>query len=197
MTSILWKKQAIRYCYLASLLVSLLWATGLGLFLRSPKGASVTLPAFAPHPSEEHNLAAAIYGPTLRVSSYYRDFSSQHHPAFLVDGRQNPTLVEKWASDEGDAAPWVEIAWQGTHHVSRIVIVHGGSVESDAMTTRDYRATCLQGSAASRASEVRGNVSKIAEHELECADATGVRVDFLPNEKNALTRVYEIEAWGR
>jgi hypothetical protein len=45
------------------IILLLLWGTGLVLFLRSPRIASVTLPSFAPHPTDEHNLAAAIYGP--------------------------------------------------------------------------------------------------------------------------------------
>jgi len=181
----------------ALIILLLLWGTGLVLFLRSSRIASVTLPSFAPHPTDEHNLAAAIYGPTIRVSSYYRDFPSQHHPAFLVDGRDRPTTVEKWASDNGDAAPWVEIKWRGSHNVSRVVIRHGGSVESDDMTSRSYRITCMQTSGQSSTLKVEDNTAKRAEHNLGCPAALGVRVDFLPNSKNALTRIYEIEAWGR
>jgi hypothetical protein len=157
----------------------------------------VTLPTFAPHPTDEHNLAAAIYGPTIRVSSYYRDFSSQHHPAFLVDGRESPTLVEKWASDDGDAAPWVEINWKGSHHVSRIVIRHGGSVEPNDTTSRRYRITCLQSSGQNSTLKVEDNIARLATHDLDCPLALGVRFDFLPNTKKELTRIYEIEAWGR
>ena len=175
----------------------LLWCAGLVLFLRSPGIATVTLPTFAPHPTDEHNLAAAIYGPTVRVSSYYRDFSSQHHPAFLVDGRERPTRVEKWASDDGDAAPWVEIKWQGSHHVARVVIRHGGSVEADDTTSRNYRITCLQSPGQSPTLKVEDNADKTAKHDLDCPAALGVRVDFLPNTTKALTRIYEIEAWGR
>jgi hypothetical protein len=155
------------------------------------------LPSFAAHPTDLHNLAAAIYGPTIRVSSYYHDFPSQHHPAFLVDGREQPTRVEKWASEDGDASPWVEIKWQGSHHLFRVVIRHGGSVESDDTTSRSYSITCLHTSEQSSPLKVDDNAAKLAEHDLDCPAALGVRIDFVPNTKNALTRIYEIEAWGR
>jgi hypothetical protein len=172
------------------------WVTGFALFLRASPVVTVTLPALALHPAEEHDLAAARYGPTLRVSSYLADAFRQHHPAFLVDERAHPTSVEKWASDVGDRKPWVEIHWRGVHDVSRVVIEHAGSVEDSGLTVHSYSLACLTASGKGPALAVTGNTEAVATHRLACSAATGLRVDFDAGGSD-IVRVFEIAAWGR
>jgi hypothetical protein len=172
------------------------WVTGFALFLRASPIVTVALPALAPHPAGEHDLAAARYGPTLRVSSYLADVYRQHHPAFLVDEREHPTVVEKWASDVGDRKPWVEIRWRGAHDVSRVVIEHAGSVEDPGFTARTYTLTCLTASGRGPVLAVSGNTDSVATHPLACTAAVGLRVDFV-RDATDIVRVFEIAVWGR
>jgi hypothetical protein len=172
------------------------WITGFALFLRASPVVTVALPAVAHHPTAEHDLAAARYGPTLRVSSYLADVYNQHHPAFLVDEQRHPTRVEKWASDAGDRKPWVEIRWRGAHDVSRVVIEHAGSVEDPGLTARTYTLTCLTASGRGPVLAVHDNTDAVATHPLACAAAVGLRVDFELDGAD-IVRVFEIAAWGR
>lgn len=144
----------------------------------------------------EQNLAAWDLGPTVRASSYFRDWAAQHHPAFLVDGRARPEPIEKWASGPRDRHPWVEIEWREPHDLARVVLTHAGRFEPAAYTVRRYGVTCLRpGGGPSIA--VRDNVQPVATHELDCPGARGVRLDFQPNDERDVVRLYEIEAWGR
>jgi hypothetical protein len=182
----------------ATALLALIWGMGLALFVGAGahRPLTVTLPCLEPHPVGEHNLVAYRYGTALRTSSYFRGAGSQHHPAFLVDGRERPTVVEKWASDPTDPAPWIELGWSGDWHVQRVRIQHAGAVEATELTSRQYRIACL----ANRPPpplQVTDNQAKVAEHQLDCAGARGLRVDFSPGSGDGLVRVFEIEVWGQ
>ena len=181
------------------LVVGLVWLVGLVGFVATPAVFEVELPRRrAQEPAGEHNLAALELGPRIRASSYWADWAAQHHPAFLVDGREHPGLVEKWTSERGDQAPWVEILWREAHDLARVVIHHAGVVEDPGLTSRRYRVACLRGGEPGPAVSVNGNEQPRATHLLACPQARGVRVEFEPNEDgDRLTRVYEIEAWGR
>jgi hypothetical protein len=172
------------------------WAAGFALFLRAPSTVSVELAARFPHPAEEHDLAAARFGPTLRVSSYMADVYRQHHPAFLVDERKGPTRTEKWASDSGDHAPWVEIRWRGVHDVSRVVVEHAGIAEDPGLTVHTYTLTCLTATGRGPSLSVHDNNDAVATHKLECHGAVGVRADFTLDGLD-IARIFEIAAWGR
>jgi hypothetical protein len=177
--------------------LALTWALGLLLFLHTGRGTvTVALPALQSHPSGEHNLVARAYGPVLRASSYFRDRIAQHHPAFLVDARSGPGLVEKWASDPKDVNPWIELSWSSEREVCRVRIEHAGHAESSDFTARKYSLTCLA-SPAPPALVVTDNAAAIIEHSLHCRGARGVRIDFLPNTPGDLVRVFEIEVWGQ
>jgi hypothetical protein len=176
--------------------VAVLWGVGFVRFLTAPRAVTIALPVLSPHPPGEHDVAAARFGPTVRVSSYLADVYNQHHPAFLVDERQSPTRVEKWASDVGDRAPWVEIRWRGAHDVSRVVIDHAGAFEDHGMTSRAYSITCLTAAGTGPALAVHDNTAQVATHPIDCRAAVGLRVDFAIGD-NDVVRVYEIAAWGR
>jgi hypothetical protein len=191
-----WRHPA-RLCRYAGVALALAWCVGLVLFILAGahRPLTVSLPSLEPHPVGEHNLVAFRYGTVLRASSYHRTSGAQHHPAFLVDGRESPTMVEKWASDPTDPAPWVELLWSGERHVRRVRIQHAGAVEAAELTSRQYRIGCL----ASRPPEpllVTDNQAKVAEHTLDCAGARGLRIDFAPGAGDQLVRVFEVEVWG-
>lgn len=187
-----------RLCLLAGGLLAAAWIVGLWLFLRagSHTPATVILPARKPHPPGEHNLVQPSYGVELRASSYYRDRSSHHHPAFLVDGRPRPSLVEKWASDPTDAQPWIELLWTGERELSRVRVQHAGHVENGELTARRYTLTCLSPRAPPPLL-VTDNQASVSAHELPCSGARGLRIDFAPNRPGELVRVFEVEVWGR
>ncbi|HEY0712038.1 MAG TPA: hypothetical protein VGF45_05155, partial [Polyangia bacterium] len=96
----------------------------------------------APH--EPHNLALFRYGGEVRASSYFKDVGSQHHPLFLIDGRNDSSLKEKWASDRADPSPWVELRWREARALSHVVVVHAGKHEEESLTVRDYTIDCLR-----------------------------------------------------
>jgi hypothetical protein len=179
------------------------WLWGLAGFLRAAPFVSVTLPRQADPPADEHNLASWRWGPTVRASSYHRDPFAQHHPAFLVDERLGPSLIEKWASADGDRQPWVEITWREPRALARVVVRHAGEYESDGYTLAKYTLTCLRSGGPGRdptlatTAIVTDNKSRVAIHPLICADAVGVRLDAQPSAPGALVRLYEIEAWGQ
>jgi len=192
----LWRLRRRLGLGLAGVL-TLTWGVGLLLFLHTGRVAvTVALPVLRSHPSEEHNLVARAYGPVLRASSYYRDRIAQHHPAFLVDGRGGPSLVEKWASDPKDSSPWIELGWPGEREVRRVRIEHAGLVESSEFTSRKYSLTCLA-THAPPASVITDNAAPVAEHSLHCPGARGVRIDFVPNTPGEPVRIFEVEVWGR
>jgi hypothetical protein len=174
-----------------------LWTLGFVLFLSASSVVTIELTALSSHPAQEHDVAAARFGPTVRVSSYLADVYNQHHPAFLVDERASPTRVEKWASDENDSHPWVEIRWRGLHDITRVVIEHAGSVEDPGLTAHTYSLTCLQPAGRGRTLSVTGNTEPVATHALVCPAASGLRADFTPDGPDAIVRVFEIVAWGR
>jgi hypothetical protein len=179
------------------------WLFGLVHFLRAPGVVAVTLPVQAEEPAEEHNLASWRWGPTVRVSSYHQDPFAQHHPAFLVDERVGPSLLEKWATTPEDAHPWAEILWRAPHAVTRVVLRHAGEYESDGFTMQKYTVTCLldagPGRDLARGPQfvVNDNEAKIAVHPLACAGARGLRLDTQPRAPNTPVRLYEIEVWGQ
>ena len=192
------------FCWLALALPAGCWLLGALSFLRADGSMSWRLPRAAGASEQsaqdttaEQNLASFRLGPTVRVSSYYRDVYSQHHPAFALDGRAQPSLLEKWSSGVRDPRPWFEVHWQRPHTLRRIVIRHAGSVEAPALTIRRYRLRCISQSAGRVELTVRDNRAAVAEHALPCAQATGIRIDWQPNPGDGLVRVYEIEAWGR
>jgi hypothetical protein len=173
-----------------------LWLIGLVQFLRAPATVSVTLPRLEEPPAGEHNLAAFRFGPTVHVSSYFKDPFSPHHPAFLVDERLSPTLVEKWASAYGDAHPFAEVSWREPRTLARVVLKHAGSVEHPNYTLKRYRLVCLRDGAAVTL-EVPDNREAIASHPFPCTGARGVRIEMQPAHPGGVIRLYEIEAFGQ
>jgi hypothetical protein len=192
-----WTRRGGLFFY-AGVVLIIAWLVGLHLFLRvgAHSPVIVSLPGLKPHPAGVHNLVDHSYGVQLRASSYFRDRIAQHHPAFLVDGRAQPSLVEKWASDPTDAKPWVELLWTGERGVERVRIQHAGAVESAEYTVRRYVLTCLSPRAPLPV-VVRDNEAAEREHDLRCQGARGLRIDFTPNSPGALVRIFEVEVWGR
>lgn len=191
-------KQASRHVVAWSVRTALVvWGVGFTLFCWSSRPFALSLPIITPHPGERHNLAAARYGPTLRASSYYNDVWNQHHPAFLVDERKEPTKTEKWCSSRLDRSPWIEIRWQGIHTLSEVSIAHGGAFEGADHTSKAYIVTCLQGERHGPKQEIFDNQDNVSRHPFACPGATGIRIDFLPMPRGEMTWVYEVEAWGQ
>jgi hypothetical protein len=181
---------------LASLALAVGWLCGAIGFVRSQGVVQLTLPRKAAPPAAEHNLASYRWGPSLRASSYFREPSAHHHPLFLVDGRSDPSLVEKWASALGDRAPWVEISWREPRAISRVVVQHAGAHEPKPNLTR-YSLYCLSDSAPATRLAVRGNRDAIASHALRCPRARGLRIEWPLAETDDVARVYEVEVWGQ
>ena len=173
------------------------WVIGLALFVRADGHFELSLPRTRMPPAGRHNLAARDQGPTVRVSSYYGDWKNHHHPLFLVDGRANPDLEEKWASDLHDRRPWVEVLWRETHQLETVVLRHAGVVEANDLTVRRYTITCLVAAGRGPSLQIDDNHAAIATHDLPCANARGVRVDFQPNDPHDVVRLFGLETWGR
>jgi hypothetical protein len=185
------------WLWLAAALPAGCWLLGAFLFVRADGSLIWRLPRLADGPAAEHNVASFRLGPTLRASSYYRDVLSQHHPAFVLDGRARPSRLEKWTSGLRDQEPWLEVSWHKPRALQRVVIHHAGSVEPDELTIRRYRLRCLTQSEKVELA-VRDNRASVAEHAFACRGATGVRIDWQPNAGNdGLVRIYEIEVWGQ
>jgi pimeloyl-ACP methyl ester carboxylesterase len=180
----------------AALLVGA-WAYGLVSFVGAPGTVSVALSRRQSAPSEAHNVASFRYGGEVRASSYFKDVGSQHHPLFLIDGRNDPTLKEKWASDRADRLPWVELRWHEVRSLSHVVIVHAGKHEEDELTVRDYTLSCLRDVGEVVTLEIRGNRDRIARHEFPCIGARGLRLQVDNHPRGSLARLYEIEAIGQ
>ena len=177
------------------------WLLGLARFVRAEPTFVVTLPVTLPVQTgpadEEQNLASWRRGPTVRASSYHRDPFSHHHPAFVVDGRVAPAVVEKWMSAPGDQHPWIEVIWREPHDVSRVVLQHAGQYEADAYTLDRYRLTCLPAPGTGAVVSINGNQARLAIHPVACRGARGIRLDAQPRVPGDPVRIYEIEAWGR
>jgi hypothetical protein len=184
-----------RVLWLAAAPVAALWLFGLVRFLRADGAIVIDLPRLQPPPPGEHDLAAWRFGPTLRVSSYDGGALSPHHPAFLIDERRNPALLEKWVSGPGDRQPWVEVSWREPRHVSRIVLHHAGTREDPRFTLDGYTLTCLGSPAAPLV--ITGNTQAVATHALDCPGATGLRLQARPQSSPTPVRLFELEVFGQ
>jgi hypothetical protein len=173
------------------------WLFGAVLFLRADGSVDYTLPRTRRPPEGEHNLASYLYGPRIRASSYFRDSNGHHHPMWLVDEQAAPSITAKWASDRRDVKPWVSIAWREPRKLLRVRIEHAGLHERPQWTARTYKLTCLKREGVGSQLVVRGNRASVAEHPLPCEGALGLRVDFLRKPDADVTRVFEVQAWGR
>ncbi len=188
-----WKKLGLG---VAGLLASG-WLFGLVCFVRADGHFEATLPRRGSPAAGVHNLSRWTEGPTVRASSYFGDWQSHHHPLVLVDGRDHPDLIEKWASAERDRHPWLEILWREPHDLERVVLRHAGSVEAAEMTARTYHIECLREDGGTGPKvDVYSNDAAIAEHPLVCGQARGVRIRFERN-GGGIVRLYEVETWGR
>jgi hypothetical protein len=172
------------------------WLFGLLTFVRADGHFEASLPRRRGPSPGTHNLARWDQGPTVRASSYFGDWSSHHHPFFLVDGRDHPDLMEKWASAERDGHPWIEILWREPHDLERVVLRHAGSVEAAEMTARTYHIRCLLHGSTGPKVDVYSNDAAVAEHRLACAGARGVRIEF-DRDGGDIIRLFEVETWGR
>jgi hypothetical protein len=173
------------------------WTWGAVRFLMADASVTFVLPKLDDPPSAEHNLASFRLGPRLRASSYHRAASPHHQPAFLIDGNQSPTLVDKWTSAVRDREPWVEVAWPEIHAVSQVRIHHAGRYESPAFTVRNYRIACLPEQDGNGSLTIRDNRAAIAIHALRCDRAQALRIDWMLEGNNDVARIYELEIWGR
>ena len=174
-----------------------LWLCGLVSFVAADGHIEIVLPRRRTPPAGLHNLALWDLGPTIRASSYYGDWQSQHHPAFLVDGQWPSDNVQKWASADRDRHPWVEILWREHHDLERVVIRHAGVVEAAGLTANHYTLRCLSANGQGPSLEVASNQDAVATHDLACAQARGVRIEFVPKDSKDIIRIYEVETWGR
>jgi hypothetical protein len=172
------------------------WLLGLAWFVAADGHFEATLPRQRQEPLGVHNLALWDLGPTVRASSFFGDWTSHHHPLFLVDGRGMSDLVEKWVSAERDRKPWVEIRWGEPHDLERVVIRHAGWLEPPELTAHRYTIRCLGAAGQGARLDIADNQEAIATHALSCAKTRGIRIEF-QRQGSDLVRVYEVEAWGR
>ncbi len=197
MTTFRWPCTAGALAPAAGALLTFCWLVGLARFIVARPSVELTLPRQAGWSPGDPHLAVLASGPTLRASSMERDVHAFHHVAYLVDGRARPTMNEKWASQVGDAVPWVELDFREPHHLERVVLRHVSDVEKEEQPVRKFRITCLRSGGHGPSIRVRKNRKKRSTHALDCPDALGVRVDFVPNEPGSRVVLYEIEAFGR
>jgi hypothetical protein len=170
-----------------------LFALALVAFVAARSNVEVRFPARRPHPPGLHDLASMEYGTVVTASSC--EPTGHHHPAFLVDRRPRPTLLEKWASDPADRHPWVEIRWGEPHDVTEVVVVQGAALENARYLTRFFL-RCLGDASGSTARWVN-DVRPVGREVMPCPRARGIRLDFLLDAQSDIVRIYEIEAWGR
>lgn len=173
------------------------WLFGLVFFLGAQGTVTVALARRAPSPTDDHNVAAFHLGTEIRASSYFKDLFRQHHPVFLIDGRHRPTELEKWASERGDAKPWVQLRWREARTLARVVLTHAGQYEDENLTLADYTIVCLTAAQEEIRLKVSDNRAKVAHHDLSCADAVGIRLEMAPRAAGDVARLYEVEAIGR
>jgi hypothetical protein len=191
------RPRRFKIWMLGLVLLGGLWLRGLVSFVAADGHFELTLPRLRNPPAGLHNLSLWDLGPTIRASSFYGDWGSHHHPAFLVDGRVHPDQVEKWASAEHDRHPWVEISWREKHDLERVVIRHAGSVEATDLTAHRYTLHCLDDGGQAPSLEVTSNEDSVATHQLVCTQVRGIRIDFVPKDSKDIIRIYEVETWGR
>jgi len=196
-------RLARRPLVCAALAVGALWTAGLASFVGASGVFRVKMPRVQAPPLGDHDLAAAVYGPTVRASSFLADWPTHHHPLYMFDERATPSPLEKWVSDPRDHAPWVEVGWREERTLERVVLRHGGSAEGPDTTCRRYRLICLRAAPGARpidpaapAVDVADNTSDVAIHPLHCEHARGLRVELAPPPGD-VSRLYELEAWGR
>jgi hypothetical protein len=170
-----------------------LFAVALAKFVAARPTVEARFPVRRPHPPGLHDLASMEYGPVVTASSC--EPAGHHHPAFLVDRRPRPTLLEKWASDPADRHPWVEIRWGEPHDVAEVVVVQGAAFENARYLTR-FLLSCLGDAPRSTARWVN-DVTPAGREVMPCPGATGIRLEFFLDAQSDIVRVYEIEAWGR
>jgi len=182
---------------LALAVVCGLWLCGLVSFVTADGHIEIVLPRQRIPPADLHNLALWDLGPTIRASSFHGDWQSLHHPAFLVDCQWPADKVQKWVSAERDRHPWVELLWREHHNLERVVIRHAGVVEAEGLTADHYTLRCLTANGPGPSLEVSSNLDAVATHDLACAQARGVRIEFVPKDSKDIIRIYEVETWGR
>ena len=172
-------------------------AAGLVRFALARPAIEVRFPRTQQEPAGTHDLALFLYGPTLRVSS--ADFMRGHHPGYLLDGWDRPSLLEKWASDPSDRAPWAEVQLDRPREIVEVAMELAGAHESAEVPQRRYRIECWSGDRQILALPVEGNLDPRPRHAVACPASDRVRVSFaldsLP--PDAVARVYELEVRGQ
>lgn len=171
------------------------WLVALVLFVVARPELQTRLPALAPHPHEPHNLVAREYGPQITASS--GSWAPLHHPAYLVDGNDAPTPVEKWVSDTEDKAPWVQLGWDRPRTVSAVSLVHAGAYESAQFTMHNYVIRCLPEGQPEL--HVHDNQQARVTHALTCPNALAIRLEFsvIGSAGPDLVRLYEVGVQGQ
>jgi len=191
------KSRLRKFEYWTAALLAAAWLFGLASFVAADGHFEATLPRLRPPAPGLQNLALWDLGPTVRASSFYGDWLSHHHPLFVVDGREHPDLVEKWACGEHDLHPFIEITWRELHDIERVVIRHAGWIESAALTARRYTIRTLTATGYGPSQDVDSNQEAVASYDLTCRGSRGIRIEFKRNKGDDIVRVYEVEAWGR
>lgn len=189
-------RRSVAFGRIAGFLLLIVWLAGLAKFILSGKAIAFVMPFQSEHPLGIHNLGLYRYGPEIRASSYYADIDNQHHPAFLVDGLSQPSVLEKWSSSPQDAHPWVEIRWNKPALLKHVKIHHPGATENLRFTSRLHSLSCIFTGETMETRAIKNQQLSVAEHQIGCDHAIGVKllIDPPPNEK--IVRVYELEAWG-
>lgn len=167
--------------------------------VRDPVVATPRRPIAADEIDWSRDLARWEAGARARASSYHN--RGQHHPLFAIDGERRPQgPLAKWASWRDDPAPWLAVDLPARTDVERIVLAHAGVLEPEGYSVPDYQLVCLRDGREIERKAITEAPPQVATHELACAGATTVRVEFdvdHPASLEGVARLYEIEIYGK
>lgn len=188
------QRRPLRWLYrlvLAAYL--LLLAAGLVSFLsRSAPRRTAPIDGTSPHAGQEINLASMWVGGSVSVSSY--DAFNRHHPSFAIDGRDQPTRLEKWLASADDASPWLAVRLPSPADVTSVTLDLVAAQEGRVQPTRWVRLTCDGSQPAQRV--IPDNGEPRITVALSCPAATQVRVELRRQHRDEPVGLYEIAVLG-
>ena len=186
------RTRTVGVAGLAALAYGALLAIALTVvLLRTPH--PITPPYDATEGGSPDDLAHYCQGVRAQVSSY--DVFANHHPIFAIDGRGSHEALEKWASSNRDAEPWIELLFPAPVDFSTVRLLHAGYFESADYTMRSYRLSCTNGEKVVGELSVEGNEVPDPEHPLSCIAVDRLRIQYQiePGTGRDVVRLYEIE----
>ncbi len=179
------------------LVVPLALAAGLVRFTLARPPIEVRFARSAPADGLRRDLAHFKEGPIVRASSVFA--FARHHPGYVVDGQERPTLLEKWVSAPGDLAPFIEVQLDRARQIDEVALELAGAHEDQDFTMRRYRLECFAGAQLIARLQIDANAQPRPGHALRCPSSDRVRVTFAaePDTPRDVARVYELLVLGQ